>query len=147
MATFRWPTWDPWTGLRLMQRELERVVGRNIFGEMQQGVGGGVYPPVNIYNGRDEIVVQCEVPGVAKDDLDISITGETLGIRGVKKGPKDEELFRYQRRERGIGEFSRTVVLPDKVDPDRIEATLDRGILTIRLPKSDSVKPRQIKVG
>lgn len=147
MATFRWPTWDPWSGLRLMQRELERVVGRNIFGDLQQAVGGGVYPPVNVYNGRDDMLVQAEVAGVTREDLDISITGETLVIRGIKRAPQAEEQLRYQRRERGIGEFSRTIVLPDKVDPDRIEARLQNGILSIRLPKSEAARPRQIQVG
>lgn len=146
MGTFRLTTWDPFPGLRYMQRELERVIGRNIFGDIQQSVGGGNYPPVNVYNSADNMIVQCEVPGVAREDLDISITGETLVVRGVKRAPEGEETFQYQRRERGSGGFSRTIVLPDKVDPDRIEAKLESGILTIKLPKSEAAKPRQINV-
>lgn len=146
MATFRWPAWDPFGGVRYMQRELERLMGRNIFGDLQQAVGGGIYPPVNVYNGANDVIVQCEVPGVAREDLDLSLTGETLVVRGVKKPPVDETQLRYQRRERGLGDFCRTIVLGDKVEGDRIEAHLEAGILTIRLPKSEAAKPKHIQV-
>ena len=145
-ALFRWPgSFDPFSGIRHMQRELERLMGRGLFGESRQ-IGGGVYPAVNVLNGPDEILVQCEVPGVVKGDLDVSITAETLVIKGVKKGPKDEDELKYQRRERGVGDFSRTIVLPDRVDADRVQADIDAGILTISLPKSEAAKPRQIPV-
>jgi hypothetical protein len=97
-------------------------------------VGGGVYPPLNVYNGAEDTVVQCEVAGVARGDLDISITGDTLSIKGVKKGPADEEKLAYQRRERGTGEFSRTVVLSDPVDSSRVEAKLEKDARQIVEP-------------
>jgi len=148
MAIFRWPDgFDPVSGLRLMQREMERLWSRSseMFGNMQR-IGGGAFPPVNVLNSPEDMVVQCELAGVKKEDLDISITGETLVIKGVKEPPDDEEKFHYQRRERGAGEFSRTIVLPDKVDPEKVEASLAAGILTIRLPKSEAAKPRQVAV-
>jgi len=145
MATFRWPAWDPFSGLRLLQREIERA-GRSVFGDLQQAVGGGVYPPVNIFSGPDDMIVQCEMAGVAKEDVQLSITGETLSIRGLKKPPRDHEQYRYQRRERGLGEFDRTIVLPDKVDADRVEAKMEAGVLTVRLPKSEAAKPKQVQV-
>lgn len=145
MAIFRWPGGlDRFGGVRYLQQEMERLVGR-VFGEVQR-IGGGVYPPLNVLNGPDEMIVQCEVPGLRREDLDISITGDTLVVKGVKNPPSDDEKLTYQRRERGIGEFSRTVVLPDRADADRIEATMDAGILTIRIPKSQAAKPRQIHV-
>jgi HSP20 family protein len=145
MATFRWPGgFDPFSTLRYVQREMERLTGWPLADS--QRVGGGSYPPVNIFEGPDEVVVQCEVAGVQRDDLDVSITGDTLNIRGVKKGPQDEERLAYQRRERGVGDFARTVMLPDKVDADRIDAKMEAGLLTIRLPKSEAARPRQIKV-
>ncbi|MBN1554794.1 MAG: Hsp20/alpha crystallin family protein [Phycisphaerae bacterium] len=148
MATlFRWPgNWDPFAGLRVMQRELERLSGRGGFGE-GRNIGGGVYPPLNVYNGPTELVVECEVPGVKREDIDLSITGETLVVKGVKHpaGESDEEI-RYQRCERGSGEFSRTVVLPDKVEPEGISASLVDGILTVRLPKSQAAMPKKINV-
>jgi len=127
-----------------MQRELERLMGRAA--SDSRSIGGGIYPPVNVLNGSDDLIVQCEVAGVSKDDLDISITGDTLVIRGRKLPSADEQNVRFQRRERGSGDFSRTIVLPDKVDADRVEANLKDGILTIRLSKSEAAKPRQIRV-
>ena len=145
-SLFRWPSgWDPLGTLRYMQRELDRLAGRSGFGEARR-IGGGSFPPVNVLNGPDDLVVQCEVPGVKSEELDLSITGETLVIRGRKRPPVDGGEVRYQRQERGFGEFTRTVVLPDKVDPDRVEAALETGILSIRLPKSEAAKPRQIEV-
>ena len=146
MATFRWPVgWDPSLGLRLMQRELERLTGSSWFSDAR-GIGGGNYPPINVYNGPEDIVVECELAGVKKDDLDISITGETLQIKGVKRPAADDEQVRYQKRERGEGDFNRTIVLPDRIESGRVEAKLADGILTIRVPKSEAAKARQIAV-
>jgi len=147
MATlFRWPSgFDPFTSLRHMQREFERLWGRGLLGA-QQRIGGGVYPPVNVLNGPDDMIIECEMAGVKRDDIDISITGETLVIKGSKPPSADEEKVRYQVRERGAGDFSRTIVLPDKVDADRIDAKLADGVLTVRLPKSEAAKPKQIEV-
>lgn len=147
MATlFRWPgNWDPFAGLRVMQRELERLSGRGGFGE-GRSIGGGVFPPVNVYNGPTELVVECEVPGVKREDVDLSITGETLVVKGVKHPACDPDGNRYQRCERGSGEFNRTIVLPDRIDPERITAGLVDGILTVRLPKSEAALPKKINV-
>ncbi len=146
MALFRWPGgWDPFGGLRHLQREMDRLVGRGEFGPAQR-IGGGTYPPINVFNGCDDIIVQCELAGVKRQDVDLSITGETLTIKGVKESSADEEKVRFQRRERGSGEFSRTLVLPDKIACEGIDASLKAGVLTIRLPKSDAAKPQRIDV-
>ena len=148
MALFKWSdSWDPFMGLRHMQRELGRLFenGGTQFGSGRI-VGGGVYPPVNLFNGEDDILVECEVPGMKKDQIDLSITGETLVIMGTKQPSTEDENVRYHRSERGSGDFKRTVVLPDKVDAEKISAKLENGILTITLPKSEAAKPRQIAI-
>jgi len=128
-----------------MQRELERLIGQGLIGQ-GQAIGGGEYPPVNVFNSSDDMIVQCEVPGLGKDDLELSITGETLTVKGTKRPSADPEKVRFHRQERASGDFSRTIVLPDKVDADKVEANLHAGVLTIRLPKSEAAKPRQIEV-
>ena len=146
MAIFRWPGgWSPFGTMRQMHSELERLMGRGGYGHAQR-IGGGVYPPVNVLNGPEDMIVQCEIAGVAREDIDLSITGETLQIKGVKHPSADEGEVQYQRRERGAGDFSRTIVLPDKVDPDQVDASLVDGVLTIRLPKSEAARPKQIPV-
>ena len=145
MAVFRWGShWDPLWGLRAVQREMERL-SRPWSGESRR-VGGGAYPPVNVFESEKEILVQCEVAGVEPEDLDLTITGETLTIKGVKKPIADTDDVKFVRRERGSGDFTRTIVLPDEVDADRIDASLTNGIMTIRLPKTGAPVVRSIKV-
>lgn len=144
MAIFRWPdNWDPFAGIRMMQREIERVTGRH--DGTGRGIGGGSYPSVNVLSSNDEIIVECELPGVKRDDIDLSIAGETVVIRGSKKCGCEGDI-QYHRKERGSGDFSRTVVLPDKIDADRISASMSEGILTIRLPKSQAAMIKKVKI-
>ncbi|MFP4353504.1 MAG: Hsp20/alpha crystallin family protein [Phycisphaerae bacterium] len=146
MTRLKWSGWDPFGGLKLMQREMQRLVDRTFTGESRY-VGGGMYPPVNVYEGQDDTLVQIELPGVAEDEIDLSITGETLTIKGKKNFVGDEDQDRrYQRRERWAGEFSRTIVLPEKVEADEVEAKLTDGVLTVRLPRAEAAKPKKIAV-
>jgi HSP20 family protein len=145
MTIFRWPGADMFSTLRSMRQDIERLMGREVFADTRR-VGGGAFPPVNVLTGPDDIVVECEMPGVQRQDIEVSITGETLVIRGTKIAPAEQEGARYQRRETGAGQFSRTVVLPDAVKSDSIEAKLADGILTVRLPKAEQAKPKQIQV-
>lgn len=136
----------PWGGLRWLQREVDQLMGASrLFGNSRR-VGGGNYPPVNVCNGDAEIIVMAEVPGVASEDLDLSITGETLVIKGVRKPTVERNDVTFQRRERESGQFGRTVILPDKVDAENVTARLADGVLTITLPKSEAAKPKQIAV-
>jgi HSP20 family protein len=145
-SLFRWPSgWDPLGTVRYMQREMDRFLGRGVTGDPRR-VGGGTYPPVNVLNGPDDLIVQCELAGVKREDIDLSITGETLVIKGTKRPSVEADDVRFQRQERGFGQFSRTVVLPDKVDADGVDAELKAGVLTVRLPKSEAAKPKQIAV-
>lgn len=147
MPIFRWGTnFDPMMGMRLLQRELDRLADwpRNLLENRR--IGGGSYPPVNVYDGEDDIIVMAEVAGVRQEDIDLSITGETLMIKGAKRPSADEEKVNFHRRERGSGEFVRTIVLPDKVNADAVSARLVNGVLTITLPKSEAAKPKQITI-
>jgi HSP20 family protein len=145
MAIFRWGmNFDPFAGFRHIQRELERL-HQSWFGESRR-IGGGAYPPVNVFESPGEILAQCELGGVDRKDVDVSITGETLTIKGVKRPIPGEEKLRFIRRERGSGDFTRTIVLPEAVDAERVEATLRNGIMSIRLPKAAAAKPRQIEI-
>ncbi len=145
MAIFRWPdNWDPFAGLRVMHREIERLTGRqNAAG---RGIGGGSYPSVNVLSSNDEMVIECELPGIKREEIDLSIAGETVVIKGSKKCKRETDDTQYHRKERGSGDFSRTVVLPEKVDADNISASMSEGILTIRLPKSEAASLKKIKI-
>ncbi|KPK86170.1 MAG: hypothetical protein AMJ81_01960 [Phycisphaerae bacterium SM23_33] len=145
MAIFRWGMhFDPLAHLRQIQRELDRVSWPWTAGARR--IGGGTYPPVNVYESDAEVVVQCEVAGVEPSDLDVSITGETLTVKGIKKPLPREEELNFIRRERGSGEFTRTVVLPNEVDAEKVEANLRDGVMTIRLPKKAAGKPTRVEI-
>lgn len=145
MALFRLPAeLDPVSGLQTLQRELERAF-ENPFGFDLGPSGRGVFPPVNVFSNQDHYVVRAEAPGVAPEDLEIETQGRTLTIRG-KRTVASLEGGSFHRRERSAGQFSRSLQLPADLDVARAEASCKHGVLTIRIPKREEAKPRQITV-
>jgi len=141
MTTGRWNLWAPYNDLR---REVDRL-----FDTFGIGNGGtarpGAFPALNLWQGGDNFYVEAELPGVSQGDLDISAVGNELTLRG-RRNPPDRENLAYHRQERAFGEFTRVLALPADVDPDKIEATLKDGVLTLTLPKAEAAKARKIKV-
>jgi HSP20 family protein len=108
-------------------------------------VTGREFPLINLWEETDDIFAECELPGVRSDDLDISVLGNELTVKG-RRGEAAAPQATYHRRERGVGTFSRTVALPVEVAADRVEANLRDGVLRVRLPKTESAKPRKVHV-
>ena len=100
---------------------------------------------MNIFSERDGHIVRLEIPGVSPEDLHIESQGRSLTIKGRREHPGPEGAS-FHRRERDSGEFSRSLQLPDSLDLMRAEASYKNGILTIRVPKREEVKPRQISI-
>jgi HSP20 family protein len=105
----------------------------------------GSFPALNAWEDRENIYVEAELPGLAIENLDIQVKGDELTIAGERK-PKTADGLTYHRRERGTGAFRRLVRLPVEIDAEKVEASLRDGILTLRLPKAEAVKPRKIEV-
>ena len=145
MAFFRVSSgFDPVAGLLSLQRELERVFDKP-FGIDLGPSGRGVFPPVNVFADRDGYVVKLEVPGIAPENVSIEAEGRTLTVSGKREiAPPTEGSF--HRRERGAGQFSRSLQLPADLELARAEASYKHGILTVRIPKREDAKPRQITV-
>ena len=101
---------------------------------------------VDLAETPESVVVKAEVPGIELKDLDISIVGETLYIRGEKKEEKEEKGKTWHRVERSYGAFARAVTLPSPVKQDKIEATAKDGVLTITLPKAEEAKAHKIVI-
>lgn len=141
MLTGRLNLWAPYSDLR---REIDRL-----FDTFMGGDGGVMraraFPAVNIREEGDNLYLEAELPGVARDDLDISAAGNELTLRGRRNPPKDENLV-YHRQERGFGEFTRVLTLPVDIDADKIEATLREGVLTLTLPKAEAARARKIEI-
>lgn len=146
MALIQWRTaFEPFADLRELQDRMNRLFEDRVpaFPGVERGTG--TFPPLDIRVDAESVLVTAELPGVALESLDLSITGDTLSLKGERKAPEVPE-DRYHRRERSFGHFARLVSLPERVDADKIQATLKDGVLRVRLPKAASAKPRTIQV-
>jgi HSP20 family protein len=103
-------------------------------------------PKIDISEGRKDITVRAEIPGIEAKDFDISIDGRLLTIKGEKKQEQREEEETYYRLERAYGYFNRTIELPAEVNPDKVDARYKRGILKIKLRKSKENESKRIKI-
>jgi HSP20 family protein len=145
---FNTPNWgwrSPFDELELLRNRMN-TLSRSLAGDTALSRSAGVFPLINVTEDKDHYRVRAELPGLKAEDLDISITGNSLAISGARKISEENRDAKYHRREREAGKFSRMIELPDHVDGGRVEARMANGILTIVLPKAEAAKPRQIKV-
>jgi len=105
-----------------------------------------ISPVVDIYEEGDDVVVKAEMPGIKKDDVDVSLTDNTITISGEKKKEEKVEKKNYYRLERSYGSFTRTFRLPAEVQSDKAKAKFKEGVLEIRVPKTEEAKKREKKV-
>jgi HSP20 family protein len=103
-------------------------------------------PTLDVYEQKDDLIVKAEIPGLTKDEIDISLEGNTLTIKGEKKKEEEVKEEDYYRSERTYGAFSRTIELPVAVQTDRVNASFKDGVLEIRLPKTEEAKKNVVKV-
>ena len=137
---------DPFRELRRLHDEMGRLAGAlaPAAGPAAAAAAGG-FPAVNLYAGRDGIAIVAELPGVEPGDLEVHAHQDTLTIRGARR-PAAEDGRAYHRQERRGGAFTRTVQLPYRVDPDRVEARLEDGALRLSLGRPEQDKPRRIEI-
>lgn len=134
---------DPFAALLGLQRAMDGVMGSDWFGSRTSGTGA--FPLVNVFNDGEDFVLVAELPGVKKEDLDIQVRGDTLRIQGKKSISYDEGAS-VHRRERAAGQFDRTLTLPAEVDATKVAAEYREGVLTLRLPRAESAKPRTVTI-
>lgn len=143
-----WPTWTGWNSfgeLERLRREMDLLTEALPRGFLREPAAG-VFPLVNVTENNDNYYVRTELPGIKSDELDISITGNSLAISGERKLPVEDKKAHYHRRERESGIFKRIINLPSQLDSGKAEARSADGILTIILPKAEAAKPRQITI-
>jgi HSP20 family protein len=144
VAFIRFEQVDPVGNMLMLQEELDRFLRNPSF---NLGLSGqGAYPPVNIFDDRDGVVIIAELPGMNPTSFKVSGQGNTLTISGVRSRDCDDKLQGYHRRERRFGQFSRSMQLPPGLDIAKAEARYEAGVLTLRVPKAEESKPRQITV-
>lgn len=131
--------------------EMERMLGRAIgtpagfedFGGMRPA---GWAPPVDVSETDNEVVVRTEIPGIASRDLEISVAGTTLSISGKKDESEETEGEEFYRCERRFGVFRRVIELPGSVDPDKVTADSENGVITVRVSKKPGQRTRRVEV-
>ena len=127
---------------RLME---ESFVLPSMIGEVR-GSGRSWGLAVDMYETNDNLLVKASVPGIKPEQLDVTVQGETLTIKGEAQEEQQREQGRYHVRERRQGSFSRSITLPFPIQSDKVQATFENGVLTLMLPKAEEIKPRNIKV-
>ena len=140
--------WEPFRDLVSLREAMDRLFEES-FVQPRSGwlapVGEGTLA-VDVYETDDAIVVKSAIPGVKPEDLDISLTGDTLTIKGETKGEEEVREETYIRRERRYGSFCRALAIPASVVADKAEAEFEHGVLTLTLPKAEETKPKAVKV-
>jgi len=146
MALIRW---DPFREMSSLQERMNRLMSdfrtRSPFGEEEMAQGSWI-PAVDIYETKESIVLNVELPGVTKEDIALEVKDSTLTIKGEKKLEKNVTEENFHRMERSYGSFTRALTLPSTVQQDKVKAKFRDGILEIMLPKAEEAKPKQIKV-
>jgi HSP20 family protein len=139
--------WEPFRDLMTLREAMNRLFEESYVRPGARLTSGGeVYCelPVDAYVTDEELVINASVPGMDAEDVDITIEGDTLTIRGEVKGPMDN--VNYILQERICGHFHRTLRLNIPVQADKAEATFEKGVLTLVIPKQEEIKPKTIKV-
>ena len=140
--------YDPFRDLRTLQEEVNRLFSTNLTRAFDdQGIGRGAWAPsVDIYENKDQIVLEAELPGMNQEDFDLSIENNVITLRGERKFEKTEESDNYHRVERSYGAFTRSFTLPQTVSAESATAEYNNGVLRVTLPKREETKARRIQV-
>lgn len=138
--------WEPFREMMTLRNAMDRLFDDSIVrpSVYQSGQEAGV--ALDIFQTANDVVVKASLPGYKPEEVDISITGDTLTIKGEHQEEKETQEKNYLLQERHYGSFSRSITIPVEVKNDKAEASFEDGVLTLTLPKAEEVKPRQIKV-
>ena len=140
--------YDPFRDLRGLQDEVNRLFSTNLsrtFGD--EGIARGQWTPsVDIYENKDQIVLEAELPGMNREDFDLTIENNVLTLRGERRFEKSSDADTYHRVERPYGSFSRSFTLPQTVSAENAAAEYKNGVLRVTLHKREEVKARRINI-
>jgi HSP20 family protein len=148
MALIRW---EPVRELNTIQSEMNRLF--NTFFEASTPGNGGTLgaarrwiPAMDLVETEDDFVLRADLPGLSESDVNIELEDNVLTISGQRKAEHEERKEGYYRVERASGSFSRSLTLPEGVDPEAVKASFDKGVLEVRVPKPEQRKPRKVAI-
>jgi HSP20 family protein len=140
--------WDPFRNTLSLRNAMDRLFEDSFvtprFGWIAPASAAGM--ALDVYETKEQVVVKAALPGIKPEETEVTITGDTLTIRGESKEEKEIKEENYIRKERHFGSFARSVTLPAGLEADKAEATFEDGVLTLKIPKSEQAKPKSIKV-
>lgn len=141
------PGWAGFGRLSDLRNEIDRLFEAPLaeWGNASRILSGWT-PSIDVHEDRDNLYVVAELPGMKREDIDLSLHEGALSISGERRGETKHEETEYYRSERFFGRFQRTVTLPSPVAPDKVKAQYRDGILTVTLPKTEEAKPKHIEV-
>jgi HSP20 family protein len=147
MALIRW---EPVAELNSLQNEMNRLFNTFFDQPTSTSRAGGQarrwIPAMDLVETRDHYVLRADLPGLFEEEVNVQLQDNVLTISGERKPQHETEPEGYYRLERAFGGFSRSLTLPDGIDPDAVQAHFDRGVLELRIPKPEQKKPRQVQI-
>jgi HSP20 family protein len=149
MALLRW---EPVAELNTLQNEMNRLFNTLVDPSTRtsRGVGGDTsprwLPPMDLLETAEHYVLRADLPGLADEDVNVQFEDNVLTISGERTAEHHNQQDGYHHLERAFGTFSRSLTLPDGVDPDTVQAHFDRGVLEVKIPKPEQKKPRQVQI-
>ena len=146
MALMRWQkpvsnVWSPFRQMSVLSDELDRLFNLPLNGKANSWL-----PPLDLYEDGDHLVLKAELPGMKKEDIDISLHGDVFTLSGERKEEEVYDKAETHRSERFLGRFERTLALPYVVNSANVQASYKNGVLTVTLPKAEEAKAKQIEV-
>lgn len=138
----------PFDSVLAVPRQLDRWMNE-AFGDMQLGTGENLrtwFPVTDVSETPEHLTLRLEVPGLSREDIKLSVERNTLTVRGEKRQESATENENFYRSERSYGAFERSFALPGHVDADAVKASLENGVLTIRFPRREEAKAREIEI-
>jgi HSP20 family protein len=141
--------WEPVRELNSLQNEMNRLF--STFFDTPTGGNGTAsarrwIPPMDLVETDDSYVLTADLPGLGQDDISLEFEGDVLTLSGERRSGHEERKEGYYRLERAAGSFSRSLTLPEGVDPDAVTATFDKGVLEVRIPKPEQRKPKKVAI-
>ncbi len=137
--------WEPVREMMTLREAMDRLFDDAFTRPINMGAVSAM-PAIDMYQNEDDLIVKASLPGLTKDDVDITVTDGVLTLRGEYKNNEDDNGASYHIREQRYGVFERSISLPTDVEVDKAKAEFENGILTITLPKAEAVKPKLISI-
>lgn len=146
MALMKWEKTGPLDSLAHIQREMSDLLDILSSAPQMEGYVSVEFPPIIVSTNEENVFVRAEIPGIKIGDLDVQVVDAVLTIKGERKPTAAAAKTTYLRRERNYGTFVRSIMLPEKVDVEKVTASYKNGVLMVILSKAAEAKPKQVVI-